>query len=92
MGRPFYYFAYGAAVAEVTIDTLTGEYKIDQVDILHDVGSSLNTAIDIGQIEGGFIQGVGWLTSEQLWWNQEGRLMTHAPSTYKIPVVWRCAG
>lgn len=86
-GRPFYYFAYGAAVSEVTIDTLTGEYKIDQVDILHDVGSSLNTAIDIGQIEGGFIQGVGWLTTEQLWWNEQGRLMTHAPSTYKIPVA-----
>ena len=86
-GRPFYYFAYGAAVSEVTIDTLTGEYKIDQVDILHDVGSSLNTAIDIGQIEGGFIQGAGWLTTEQLWWNEEGRLMTHAPSTYKIPVA-----
>ena len=86
-GRPFYYFAYGAAVSEVMIDTLTGEYKILQVDILHDVGESLNPALDIGQIEGGFIQGAGWLTSEELWWNADGRLMTHAPSTYKIPVA-----
>ena len=86
-GRPFYYFAYGAAVSEVLVDTLTGEYKLLQVDILHDVGSSLNPALDIGQIEGGFIQGAGWLTMEQLWWNEAGRLMTHAPSTYKIPLA-----
>jgi xanthine dehydrogenase large subunit len=84
-GRPFYYFAYGAAASEVIVDTLTGEYKVARVDILHDVGSSLNPAIDLGQIEGGFIQGMGWLTSEELWWDETGRLRTHAPSTYKIP-------
>jgi xanthine dehydrogenase large subunit len=84
-GRPFFYYAYGAAVSEVVIDTLTGEYRTVRVDILHDCGESLNPAIDIGQIEGGFIQGVGWLTSEELWWNSDGELMTHAPSTYKIP-------
>lgn len=86
-GRPFYYFAYGAAVSEVIIDTLTGENRVVRVDILHDVGSSLNPALDIGQIEGGFIQGMGWLTTEQLWWDNSGRLRTHAPSTYKIPVA-----
>jgi xanthine dehydrogenase large subunit len=86
-GRPFFYFAYGAAVSEVVIDTLTGEHRVCQVDILHDVGRSLNPAIDMGQIEGGFIQGMGWLTTEHLWWDERGRLMTHAPSTYKIPVV-----
>jgi xanthine dehydrogenase large subunit len=86
-GRPFFYFAYGAAVAEVAIDTLTGESKLVRADILHDVGRSLNPALDIGQIEGGFVQGMGWLTSEELWWNDAGRLMTHAPSTYKIPVA-----
>ncbi len=85
-GRPFFYFAYGAAVSEVIIDTLTGEYRVLRVDILHDCGKSLNPAIDMGQIEGGFIQGVGWLTSEELWWNENGELKTHAPSTYKIPV------
>ena len=85
-GRPFFYFAYGAAVAEVVIDTLTGEHRVLRVDILHDCGQSLNPAIDMGQVEGGFIQGVGWLTSEELWWNGDGKLMTHAPSTYKIPV------
>jgi xanthine dehydrogenase large subunit len=84
-GRPFYYFAYGAAVSEVAVDTLTGEYRMERVDILHDVGSSLNPAIDRGQIEGGFVQGMGWLTTEELWWDGEGRLRTHAPSTYKIP-------
>ncbi len=84
-GRPFYYFANGAAVTEVVIDTLSGESRILRTDILHDVGSSLNPAIDIGQIEGGFVQGAGWLTSEELVWDAEGRLMTHAPSTYKIP-------
>lgn len=86
-GRPFFYFAYGAAVAEVAIDTLTGESRMLRVDILHDVGRSLNPAIDIGQIEGGFLQGVGWLTSEELWWNARGELKTHAPSTYKIPTA-----
>ena len=84
-GRPFYYFAYGAAVAEVEVDTLTGEYRTARVDILHDCGNSLNPALDIGQIEGGFVQGMGWLTSEELWWDDAGRLRTHAPSTYKIP-------
>ncbi|MDZ4360408.1 MAG: molybdopterin cofactor-binding domain-containing protein, partial [Variovorax sp.] len=86
-GRPFYYFAYGAAVSEVAIDTLTGEYRVLKVDILHDVGHSINPAIDIGQIEGGFIQGMGWLTTEQLVWNGKGTLQTHAPSTYKIPAT-----
>lgn len=89
-GRPFYYFAYGAAVSEVIIDTLTGEMKLLRSDLLHDVGNSINQSIDIGQIEGGFIQGVGWLTSEELWWNLEGKLTTHAPSTYKIPAVNDC--
>jgi len=84
-GRPYYYFAYGAAVSEVEIDTLTGEYQLRRVDILHDCGASLNPAIDMGQVEGGFIQGAGWLTSEELYWDKAGRLMTHAPSTYKIP-------
>ncbi|SEH90532.1 xanthine dehydrogenase molybdopterin binding subunit [Paracoccus alkenifer] len=86
-GRPFYYFAYGAACAEVSVDTLTGEYVIERADVLHDVGRSLNPAIDIGQIEGGFVQGAGWLTSEELWWDDAGRLRTHAPSTYKIPLA-----
>ncbi len=84
-GRPFLYFAYGAACAEVTIDTWTGEMRIDRVDILHDVGSSLNPAIDLGQVEGAFVQGVGWLTTEELVFDKEGRFLTHAPSTYKIP-------
>jgi xanthine dehydrogenase large subunit len=84
-GRPFYYFAYGAAVSEVEIDTLTGEYRLRRVDILHDCGASLNPAIDLGQVEGGFVQGMGWLTSEELCWDGAGRLTTHAPSTYKIP-------
>lgn len=84
-GRPFYYFAYGMACSEVLIDTLTGENKVTRVDIIHDVGRSLNPAIDRGQIEGGFIQGMGWLTSEELWWDDNGNLRTHAPSTYKIP-------
>lgn len=86
-GRPFYYYAYGASVQEVAIDTLSGECKLLRSDILHDVGRSLNPAIDTGQIEGGFIQGMGWLTMEELWWNKNGRLMTHAPSTYKIPTA-----
>ncbi|MFT8517057.1 MAG: xanthine dehydrogenase molybdopterin binding subunit [Acetobacter persici] len=84
-GRPFYYFAYGAACAEVAVDLLTGENRIERVDILHDAGQSLNPAIDIGQIEGGFVQGAGWLTMEELVWDESGRLRTHAPSTYKIP-------
>ena len=84
-GRPFFYFAYGAAVSEVLLDTLTGEHRIVRADILHDAGESLNPAIDMGQVEGGFLQGAGWLTSEELWWDPAGRLMTHAPSTYKIP-------
>ena len=86
-GRPFYYFAYGAACAEVAIDTLTGESRLLKVDILHDAGRSINPAIDIGQIEGGFVQGLGWLTTEQLVWNNKGYLSTHAPSTYKIPAT-----
>lgn len=86
-GRPFFYFAYGAACAQVAIDTLTGEMKVERVDILHDVGSSLNPALDTGQIEGAFIQGVGWLTGEELKWNDKGVLTTHAPSTYKIPTA-----
>ncbi len=86
-GRPFLYYANGAAVSEVVIDTLTGEYKLLVVDILHDVGNSINPAIDIGQIEGGFIQGVGWLTSEELKWDNNGRLLTDGPATYKIPAI-----
>ena len=84
-GRPFLYFAYGAAVSEVVIDTLTGENRILRVDILHDTGTSLNPALDIGQVEGAFVQGAGWLTTEELVWNGKGVLTTHAPSTYKIP-------
>ena len=84
-GRPFFYFAYGAALSEVVIDTLTGENRILRTDILHDAGASLNPAIDVGQIEGGFVQGAGWLTMEELVWDASGRLRTHAPSTYKIP-------
>ncbi len=84
-GRPFYYFAYGAACSEVLVDTTTGEMRVVRTDNLHDVGRSLNPAIDLGQIEGGFVQGMGWLTTEELVFDQEGRLLTHAPSTYKIP-------
>ncbi|ACX95704.1 xanthine dehydrogenase molybdopterin binding subunit [Halothiobacillus neapolitanus] len=84
-GHPFFYFAYGAAVSEVTVDTLTGEYKVDRVDIVHDCGASINPAIDTGQVEGGFIQGMGWLTTEELVYDECGVLRTHAPSTYKIP-------
>ena len=84
-GRPFFYFAYGAAVTEVVIDTLTGENRILRADLLHDAGNSLNPALDIGQIEGGYVQGAGWLTTEELVWDEKGRLRTHAPSTYKIP-------
>ncbi|QBX99711.1 xanthine dehydrogenase molybdopterin binding subunit [Rhodophyticola sp. CCM32] len=84
-GRPFFYFAYGVACSEVVIDTLTGENRILRTDILHDAGASLNPALDIGQIEGGFVQGAGWLTTEELVWDARGALKTHAPSTYKIP-------
>jgi xanthine dehydrogenase large subunit len=86
-GRPFLYFAYGAALSEVVIDTLTGEHRVVAVDVLHDVGRSLNPAVDLGQIEGGFIQGMGWLTTEELVFDERGRLLTHAPSTYKIPTA-----
>ncbi|HWV05270.1 MULTISPECIES: xanthine dehydrogenase molybdopterin binding subunit [unclassified Ralstonia] len=89
-GRPFYYYAYGAAVSEVVVDTLTGEWRLLRADVLHDAGRSINPAIDIGQVEGAFIQGMGWLTTEELWWNKNGKLMTHAPSTYKIPTVNDC--
>lgn len=86
-GRPFYYFAYGAAVSEVEVDGFTGTFKLRQVDIVHDVGASLNPLIDRGQIEGGFVQGMGWLTMEELVWDEQGRLRTYAPSTYKIPTI-----
>ena len=86
-GRPFYYFAYGAACSEVLIDTLTGEHKVLKVDILHDVGHSLNPDLDIGQIEGGFVQGMGWLTTEELVWGADGKLLTRGASTYKIPTA-----
>jgi xanthine dehydrogenase large subunit len=90
-GHPFFYFAYGAAVSEVIVDTLTGEWKLLRADILHDAGRSLNPAIDIGQIEGAFIQGMGWLTTEELVWHPEsGKLTTHAPSTYKITTANDC--
>jgi xanthine dehydrogenase large subunit len=92
-GKPFYYFAYGAALSEVLVDTLTGEWQLQRADLLHDVGASLNPALDIGQVEGAFVQGMGWLTTEELWWQpadgsrNAGKLMTHAPSTYKIPTA-----
>ncbi|MEY4751142.1 MAG: hypothetical protein RIQ60_3356 [Pseudomonadota bacterium] len=97
-GKPFFYFAYGAGVTEVIVDTLTGETSLLRADLLHDVGRSLNPALDIGQIEGAYIQGMGWLTMEELWWQpadgrtpgggrNAGLLMTHAPSTYKIPTA-----
>src|SRR5262249_19431290 len=84
-GRPFYYFAYGAAVSEVEIDGFTGEYRLLRTDILHDVGESISPLVDRGQVEGGFIQGVGWLTLEELVWDSQGRLMTNGASTYKRP-------
>jgi xanthine dehydrogenase large subunit len=90
-GQPFYYFSYGAAVSEVAVDTLTGEWRLLRADVLHDVGRSLNPAVDIGQVEGAFIQGMGWLTTEELKWHPKtGKLMTHAPSTYKIPTANDC--
>ena len=84
-GRPFFYFTYGAAAAEVALDTLTGELRVLRAELLQDCGNSLNPAIDRGQIEGAFVQGMGWLTAEELWWDAAGRLGTHGPSTYKIP-------
>ena len=89
-GSPFSYYSYGASVSEVIVDTLTGEWKLLRADNLYDAGNSLNPAIDIGQVEGAFIQGMGWLTTEELWWNKDGKLMTHAPSTYKIPAISDC--
>lgn len=90
-GRPFFYYAYGAACSEVVVDTLTGEWKLLRADVLHDVGRSINPAVDIGQIEGAFIQGMGWLTMEELVWHPvSGKLTTHAPSTYKIPTANDC--
>ena len=86
-GKPFHYFTFGAACSEVSIDTLTGELMVDRVDIIHDVGKSINSALDIGQIEGAFIQGMGWVTSEELVWDKSGQLLSHSPSTYKIPTV-----
>ncbi|MGO4873005.1 MAG: molybdopterin cofactor-binding domain-containing protein, partial [Roseiarcus sp.] len=86
-GKPFFYFAYGAACSEVVVDALTGEMKVLRADILHDVGASLNPALDLGQVEGAFIQGMGWLTTEELVFDAKGRLTTHAPATYKIPVA-----
>ncbi|MEQ8803062.1 MAG: xanthine dehydrogenase molybdopterin binding subunit, partial [Haliea sp.] len=86
-GRPFFYFANGAAVSEVLVDTLTGEYKVLRVDICQDVGQSLNPAIDIGQVEGAFIQGMGWLTTEEMVWGEDGRLQTVSPASYKIPAI-----
>ncbi|MGE8296835.1 MAG: xanthine dehydrogenase molybdopterin binding subunit [Pseudomonas sp.] len=86
-GRPFYYYAYGVACVEVLVDTLTGEYRMLRADILHDVGDSLNPAIDIGQVEGAFVQGMGWLTTEELVWNAKGKLMTNGPASYKIPAI-----
>ncbi|HJV02833.1 MAG TPA: xanthine dehydrogenase molybdopterin binding subunit [Burkholderiaceae bacterium] len=89
-GNPFSYYAYGASVSEVVVDTLTGEWKLLKVNALYDAGQSLNPALDVGQVEGAFVQGMGWLTTEELWWNASGKLMTHAPSTYKIPGVSDC--
>ena len=86
-GSPFFYYAYGAALSEVHVDVLTGEYHVERVDILHDVGHSLNKEIDRGQIEGGFVQGMGWLTTEELLWSDDGRLLSASPSTYKIPTA-----
>jgi xanthine dehydrogenase molybdopterin-binding subunit B len=86
-GNPFYYFAYGAAVTEVEVDGFTGMHRVLRVDILHDVGDSVNEGVNRGQIEGGFVQGMGWLTSEELKWDEQGVLLTHSPDTYKIPSV-----
>jgi len=86
-GQPFYYFAVGAAVSEVEVDGFTGMHRLLRTDVLHDVGNSINPAINRGQIEGGFVQGAGWLTCEELVWDKEGRLLTHSPDTYKIPAI-----
>jgi len=86
-GNPFYYFAYGMSVSEVEIDILTGQHKLLRTDIIHDVGDSINEGIDKGQVEGGFIQGMGWVTTEELKWDKNGNLLTHSPDTYKIPTV-----
>ncbi|HKI69993.1 MAG TPA: molybdopterin cofactor-binding domain-containing protein, partial [Verrucomicrobiae bacterium] len=86
-GKPFHYFAYGAAVTEVEVDGFTGMHRMLRVDILHDVGDSINEGVNRGQIEGGFVQGMGWLTTEELKWDDQGRLLTHSPDTYKIPAV-----
>ena len=90
-GHPFYYFAYGASCSEVSIDTLTGEYVVERTDILHETGRSLNRAIDLGQVEGGFIQGMGWLTTEELWWDDKGRLRTHRAVDLQDPARLRPA-
>jgi xanthine dehydrogenase large subunit len=87
-GHPFFYFANGAACTEVSINTLTGEYRVERVDILHDVGDSINPALDIGQIEGGFMQGMGWLTTEELHWNDKGQMLSNGPANYKIPTAF----
>ena len=84
-GKPFHYYAFGMAVTEVLLDTLTGYHQILRTDILHDVGDSLNPAIDIGQIQGGYVQGVGWCTTEECKWDKKGNLLNHSPDTYKIP-------
>jgi xanthine dehydrogenase large subunit len=86
-GHAFYYYCYGASVSEVEIDTRTGEYWVKAVDIVHDAGKSINPAIDKGQIEGGYVQGMGWLTMEECIWDKKGKFLTHGPSTYKIPVA-----
>jgi xanthine dehydrogenase molybdopterin-binding subunit B len=86
-GKPFHYFACGAAVAEVEVDGFTGMQRVLRVDILHDVGTAINEDISAGQVEGGFAQGMGWLTAEELLWDQDGRLLTHCPDTYKIPSI-----
>ena len=87
IGNPFYYFANGASVSEVLVDTHTGNYRVGRVDILHDVGRSLNPAIDRGQIEGGFVQGLGWLTTEELLWDSSGKIISNGPANYKIPTA-----
>src|SRR5205807_2177461 len=86
-GKPFHYFAYGAAVAEVEVDGFTGMHRVLRADILHDAGDSINEGVNRGQIEGGFVQGMGWLTTEELKWDDQGRLQTHSPDTYKLPAV-----
>jgi xanthine dehydrogenase large subunit len=87
-GKPYFYFANGVACSEVQVDTFTGEYKVTRVDILHDVGRSLSPGIDIGQIEGGFVQGMGWVTSEELLWNDKGHIISNGPMNYKIPTAF----